>query len=212
MDERAGDTGLTRRRLLGGAAAGAVAASLPGAAAAAATRTAPRRRAVDVVVIGAGYAGLAAARAVAATGRSVALLEARDRVGGRVQTLSRGGETLLDVGGQWVGPTQDRMFAIAREHGVQTFKTYNDGENVYYRTGGTPQRQRYATSGPLGPIPPEAPGAAEAGAAIVALNDMAQRVPRDAPWVAAQARDWDGQTFETWKGQTPAGSRPPRRR
>ena len=149
-----------------------------------------------MAVVGAGYAGLAAAARIAAAGRSVVVLEARDRVGGRVESVPYG-DAWLDVGGQWVGPTQDRMLALAQEHGVATFKTYNDGENVYRRGGGAPQR--YATSGPLGPIPPEVPGAAEAGAAIVALNDMAQRVPRDAPWKAAQAAEWDGQTFETFK-------------
>jgi len=149
-----------------------------------------------VAVVGAGYAGLAAAARIAAARRSVVVLEARDRVGGRVESVPYG-DAWLDVGGQWVGPTQDRMLALADEHGVATFKTYNDGENLYRRGGGAPQR--YATSGPLGPIPPEVPGAAEAGAAIVALNDMAQRVPRDAPWKAAQAAEWDGQTFETFK-------------
>ncbi|MDX6650921.1 MAG: monoamine oxidase [Solirubrobacteraceae bacterium] len=192
--------GFTRRGILGGAAAGAAAVALPNAAAGAATR----KRTVDVAIVGAGYAGLAAARALTNAGRTVALIEARDRVGGRVQTLPGPGRVWFDVGGQWLGPTQDRMFALAREYGIGTFKTYNDGENVYYRAGGTPKLQRYATSGPLGPIPPEAPGAAEAGAAIVALNDMAQRVPRDAPWNAAQAREWDSQNFEAFKNANAA--------
>jgi monoamine oxidase len=156
---------------------------------------------VDVVVVGGGYAGLAAARAVVGAGRSVALLEARERVGGRIQSIPGPGDVVYDVGGQWIGPTQDRMAALAREYGVGTFKTYNDGDNVYLRAG---LRQRYATSGPLGPIPPEAPGAAEAGAAIVNLNDMAQKVPRDAPWTAAQAREWDSQNFEAFKNANAA--------
>jgi monoamine oxidase len=151
---------VTRRGLLGGAAAGAVAASLPRGAAAA-PRAAPGAtptRVVDVAVVGAGYAGLAAARAVAAAGRTVAVVEARDRVGGRVQTLPGPGGSWFDVGGQWIGPTQDRMFALASEHGVGVFRTYNEGENVYLRRGNVPERQRYATGGPLGPVPPEVPG------------------------------------------------------
>ena len=201
------DTELTRRRLLGGAAAAAAAAALPGEAEAAPKRrrkpaapTAPPQRVVDVAIVGAGFAGLTAARELVRRGRSVALLDARDRVGGRVHSLPlEGGGGWIDVGGQWVGPTQDRMFALAREYGVGTFPTYNEGENVYFRRGNVPQRQRYATSGPLGPIPPEAPGAAEAGAAIAQLNEMAKDVPRDAPWRAPNAREQDGQTFETWK-------------
>ncbi len=190
--------GVTRRGLLGGAAAGAVAASLPREAAAAAPAAA-KPRVVDVAVVGAGYAGLAAARAIAAAGRSVAVLEARDRVGGRVQTLPGPGGSWFDVGGQWIGPTQDRMFALAREHGVGVFGTHDEGENVYLRRGNVPERQRYATGGPLGPVPPEVPGAAEAGAAIALLNDMAQSVPRDEPWTAPGAREHDGQTFETFR-------------
>ena len=197
---RAAPVTLTRRGLLAGAAAAAATAS-DARAAKRPTRKPkvarpPAPRIADVAVVGAGYAGLAAAARIARSGRSVVVLEARDRVGGRVQSLPYR-DAWLDVGGQWVGPTQDRMLALAAEHGVKVFPTYNDGENVYKRGSGTPTR--YATSGPLGPIPPEVPGAAEAGAAIVALNDMAQRVPRDAPWKAAQAAEWDGQTFETFK-------------
>ncbi|MDX6670643.1 MAG: monoamine oxidase, partial [Solirubrobacteraceae bacterium] len=94
--------GFTRRGILGGAAAGAAAVALPNAAAAAVTR----KRTVDVAIVGAGYAGLAAARALTNAGRTVALIEARDRVGGRVQTLPGPGRVWFDVGGQWLGPTQ----------------------------------------------------------------------------------------------------------
>jgi len=201
--------GVTRRRLLGTAAAGAVAASLPRDAEAAGSHTAPAKasaaapapRVVDVAVIGAGYAGLNAARAIAAAGRSVAVLEARDRVGGRVHSLPLPGspDGWLDVGGQWIGPTQDRMFALAKELGVEVFKTYNEGQNLYLRRGNPAGKQRYDTSGPLGPVPPEVPGAAEAGAVIVQLNDLASRVPRDAPWKGPDALAQDGQTFETYK-------------
>ena len=191
--------GVTRRRLLGGAAAGALAATVPREAHAgqAAPKAVPPR-VVDVAVVGAGYAGLAAARRVAEAGRSVAVLEARDRVGGRVETLPGPDGSWFDVGGQWLGPTQDRMFALCAAHGVETFKVYNEGDNVYRRRGNLPEQQRYSTGGPLGPVPPDA-GAAEAGAAIVQLNEMAAGVPRDAPWTAAQARRYDGQTFETWR-------------
>ena len=198
---------LTRRGLIAGAAAAAAAAGSAEAATPKrkrkrkAKRAAPRPRIADVAIVGAGYAGLTAAAEIARAGRSVVVLEARDRVGGRVETLPYG-DAWPDVGGQWVGPTQDRMLALAKEHGVEVFKTYNEGENVYRRGSGAPVR--YATGGPLGPVPPEVPGAAEAGAAIVALNDMATRVPRDAPWKAEQAQEWDGQTFETYKNANAA--------
>ena len=181
----------TRRSFLGGAAAGAVATAAPaGAARRARTRTA------DVVVVGAGFAGLAAATAVRAAGKSVVVLEARRRVGGRVLNHRLAQGDVVEIGGQWVGPTQDRLIALADDLGVETYKTYNDGDNLYYRDGSL---ARYASTGPLGPIPPDPTGAPEAFVAIQQLNAMAAEVPRDAPWTAARAEEYDGQTFETYK-------------
>jgi monoamine oxidase len=180
----------TRRGFIGGAAASTVVGATPAAA-----RGRTRRRA-DVVVIGAGLAGLAAATAVAKAGRSVILIEARNRVGGRTlnHKLKSGG--VVEIGGQWVGPTQDRLLAAAKELGIATYKTYNTGNNVFYKDGTlTP----YASTGPFGPIPPDALGAPEAFAAIQLLNSMATEIPREAPWTAARAAEYDGQTFETWK-------------
>src|SRR3954449_12091236 len=120
---------LTRRRLLQtGAAAGALAAlDGPTAAFAAARRT----KRADVVVVGAGFSGLAAARRLAAKGRSVIVLEARDRVGGRTDNATiAGGRAIAEIGGEYVGPTQDRILALAKAVGVPTFPVYNEGQNV----------------------------------------------------------------------------------
>lgn len=83
---------------------------------------------VDVCVVGAGFAGLTAALRVKQAGHSVALLEARDRVGGRTFTEMRGDGSWIDRGGAWVGTTQDRIHALMDEFGVKTFKQYHDGE------------------------------------------------------------------------------------
>jgi monoamine oxidase len=193
--------GLTRRGLIGAGAAAAAAGTLGGEDAEAAKRRRkpkrkPKPRRADVVVVGAGLAGLQAALDVAAAGRSVLVVEARKRVGGRLLNRSIGGGEIIEIGGQWVGPTQDRMLALGRELGVGTFPTYNTGDYLYWRNGsGT----RYQSTGPLGAVPPDPTGAAEAFAAITQLDEMAASVPREAPWTAPQAEDWDGQTFETWK-------------
>ena len=190
----------TRRALLGAGAAGAAGAALPGGLGRGGDAAAASTLRADVVVIGAGFAGLTAARQLVAAGRSVVVLEARDRVGGRVLNASIGGGEVVEVGGQWIGPTQDRIAALARELGVSTYKTYNSGENIYYR-GGQPEplrRLRFSSSGPFGPVPPD-PGVVEVQAAITDLNDKSRGVPTDAPQRAARAAEYDGITFETYK-------------
>lgn len=79
----------------------------------------PERLTADVVVIGAGFAGLSAARRLVDAGETVLVLEARDRVGGRVHTTTLDDGTWVDVDGQWMGPTQDRVAALARELSVE---------------------------------------------------------------------------------------------
>jgi monoamine oxidase len=113
-------SGVSRREALLGAAAVATGGLLvDGEAAAAPT---PTRRAA-VVVVGAGLAGLSAASDLVKAGHSVVVLEARDRVGGRTLNHQLGGGEVVEVGGQWVGPGQDRILARARSLGITTFKT-----------------------------------------------------------------------------------------
>src|SRR5439155_25949703 len=108
-----------------------------------------------------------------------------------------GGGKVIEIGGQWIGPTQDAMAKVAEDVGVKTYKTFNDGDNVYYRNG---VLLPYSTSTPVfGAVPPDPTGAADAEQAIIQLDDMANQVPRDQPWTAPNAAEWDGQTVETWK-------------
>jgi monoamine oxidase len=195
---------LTRRGLLGAGAAAGAAALLHDDAAGAATsrkRAGARRRTrkADVIVVGAGLSGLQAALDVVAAGRSVIVLEARRRVGGRTLNHDLGGEhpgKVVEIGGQWVGPTQDKLLGLAKDLGVATFKTYNSGNYIYHRNG---TNQTYTADGPLGAVPPDLTGVADAFKAIALLDQMAATLPIDAPWTAKNAEAWDGQTFETWK-------------
>ena len=146
---------------------------------------------VDVAVVGAGMAGLSAALELERAGRSFVVLEARDRVGGRLESLDIGDDTWIDVGGQWVGPTQDRLYALARAYNAATFPTWTAGENVV-EIGG--RLSRYT-----GTIPRLRPHAmADVGQAMLRLDRMARRVPVDAPWEAPKAKQWDSQTVWSW--------------
>jgi monoamine oxidase len=148
-------------------------------------------RQADVAVIGAGLAGLAAARAVAAAGVDVVVLEARSRVGGRTYTKPASDGTALDLGAQWIGPAQQRLAALAESVGVTTFRMYDSGNNIQYQDG---RRSIYA-----GAIPIDDPMVAmETVETMLTLNLMANEVPLDAPWEAAKAGEWDTHTVATW--------------
>ncbi|WP_207394225.1 flavin monoamine oxidase family protein [Actinomadura formosensis] len=186
-------TRVSRRRLLGTGALTAAGAAVSAAAApSAAARTAPLG--TDVVIVGAGLAGLTAARDLVAAGRSVLVLEARERPGGRVYGLPLGDGTTSEGGAEFIGPTQDRIAALAKDMGVATFATYNEGKNVYYRDG---KRSLYATDGVLGAVPPDW-GVLDLEVALLKLGDMIKEVPVGEPWKAAKAEEWDAQTFHTW--------------
>lgn len=184
---------LTRRGFLGaGAAAGAgtLLATGPPATATAVGPSRATRRSADVVVVGAGLAGLTAARDLTRAGHSVVVLEARDRVGGRTLNHRLADGRVVETGGQFIGPTQDHIARIAREVGVDTFPTHIAGENVYYADG---LRRTYT-----GDLPPDPLALPDALATIERLNRMSREVPIDAPWAAEQAPEWDGQTVESW--------------
>jgi monoamine oxidase len=85
---------------------------------------------LDTIIVGGGFSGLAAARLLHKAGRKFILLEARERLGGRTYTKQIDPDKYVDLGGQWIGPTQDRMYELALEHEVSWYETYNEGKNI----------------------------------------------------------------------------------
>ena len=142
-------------------------------------------------IVGAGFAGLVAARDIVAVGRSVVVLEARDRVGGRVLNHDLGDGKIIEIGGQWVGPTQDRLYALAEQLGIETFPTYETGESLARIEG-----KRYRFTGDVPRMNPVA--MADLAQAVLRLDRLAKRVPLEEPWRAPGAPRLDSQTLETW--------------
>jgi monoamine oxidase len=135
---------------------------------------------VDVVVVGAGIAGLVAAREAARAGLTTLVLEARDRVGGRTWSETTQSGVVVDHGGQWIGPTQTRVMALTQELGIETFTTYDDGATKRFVLG-----QTDVTFESL-------------GAVLEKMQEMAEQLPLEAPWTGKDAVEWDSQTFHTW--------------
>jgi monoamine oxidase len=185
---------VSRRQLVIGAGATAAGALLsePNAGLAQQRPPGPARRTVDMVVVGAGLAGLTTATELAHAGHSVAVLEARGRVGGRTLNHPVGQGEVVEVGGQWVGPGQDRILARAKQLGIRTFKTYTKGAQIFDYQG----MQTHFT-GLIPPLPqPDAQDFSKLLAKIIQLQGT---VPLERPWTASDGPSMDSQTADTFK-------------
>lgn len=176
---------ITRRNLFKLTAGGGAAVLASSRAASAHTRV------YDVAIVGAGAAGLNAARNLVKAGKTVVVIEANDRVGGRLKRGEIAGQ-VIDLGGQWVGPTQTRALELAKEFGMTTYATPEHGKNIVELGG-----QITATAGLA--LPPSI--MTEFMGVLGKLNKLVESVPLDRPWTAPDAKALDAMTVQTWMDQ-----------
>ncbi len=138
----------------------------------------------DVVVVGAGFAGLSAARELVTRGHDVAVLEASDRVGGRTDT-HRDGDRLIELGGQWTGPGQDRVLALAAELGVGTFQTPHSGVDLSVVGGVVTDASQDSSMAGVADI-------------VERLDGLAAALPPAEPWLGPDADQYDMVTMHDW--------------
>ncbi|PXX61563.1 monoamine oxidase [Nocardia tenerifensis] len=145
----------------------------------------------DVVVVGAGYAGLSAARALRAAGREVVVLEASDRVGGRALTDRVGDGWAVDLGAQWISGGHTRFAALAAEYGAETYAAPSDGVNLLVEGA---VRRPFAGARP--PLPPLV--LVVLGQAMWRIERLAARIDLARPWATPGADRLDAMTAATW--------------
>ena len=151
-----------------------------------------RRLEADICVVGAGFAGLGAAWRLHQAGRKVVVLEARDRVGGRSFTEHLADGTHIDRGCGWLGAGHDRAYRLAAEMGIDTYPTW-----LRRRAHRDERRQAHPLRGSV-PLRINVLQLASLALALRRLGRMAKKVPRDTPWTAKDAREWDGRTLGAW--------------
>jgi putrescine oxidase len=149
---------------------------------------------VDVVIIGAGASGLTAATRLRKAGHSVAVLEARDRVGGRLWTETIEG-ALLELGGQWVSPDQTALIETVEELGLETYSRYREGDSVYVDASGALTR----FTGELFPV--EAGTQREMERLIELLDGLTAEIGATEPWAHEKAVELDRISWSEWLTQ-----------
>ena len=148
----------------------------------------------DVAIVGAGLAGLTTAHELERAGATTMILEARDRVGGRVLSQSVADGIAIDQGGQFIGPPREGpwlMDELCRALAVERFPTHEAGDKLVVVAG---RRRRYRGLAPSRPLH----AALDLVHAKNKVERLARGIPLGAPWRAERAGSLDEQTYAQW--------------
>ena len=132
----------------------------------------------DVIIIGAGFAGLTAAKSLLDHGLNIKVLEARSQAGGRVESTTLNSGERVDIGGTWITPIQTEILNLARNYGVETIMLPVEGKDLG-------DLETSVTHPELADI-------------ISQLDEMTYAINTRKPWTAPRATEWDRQSFAGW--------------
>lgn len=145
----------------------------------------------DIVIVGAGYAGIAAAKKLYEARKKFIVIEARDRMGGRTLSQKLDCGATVDMGAKWIGPTQLKVWEWVKETQTETYDTYDEGKNILSF------HQKISTY--TGVIPKIDPlSLIDLGLAISKINKLSQQIPIKNPWLHPKAKEYDSMTLATW--------------
>ncbi|CAM3770306.1 flavin monoamine oxidase family protein [Aquirufa aurantiipilula] len=145
----------------------------------------------EILIVGAGYAGIAAAKKMYAANQDFRVIEARDRIGGRTLTEDLQSGVTVDMGAKWVGPTQHLVWEWIKETQTETYDTYDQGKNLL--------KFKEKISSYTGTIPKIDPvSLIDLGIAISKMNKLSDQISISEPWNHPKAKEYDAMTLATW--------------